>query len=570
MQRILRINTATREIVDTPVAGDQLLLGGRAMTSGFLLREVPAACHPLGPFNKIIFAVGPLAGTLVSSANRLSVGAKSPLTGGIKESNAGGMLAYKLGRLGLRAVILEGRPAEGDAWQILHIDARGVRLTHAPPELAGVGVYEKSRVLFAKYGARAGLALIGPAGEQRLLCAGVTCTDPEGIPSRYSGRGGLGAVLASKGIMAVVVDDSAAPKEKMADQAAFAAGLRQVAALIAATPQTSEVYRKFGTSAMLSTTNALGALPVRNFSRGTFEKAGSIDGSALYNAIIERGGEGNPSHGCMRGCLIKCSNIFPGKDGKAVVSPLEYESIGLLGSNCGIGDLDAIARLNHACNDMGVDTIDTGAAIAVAMEAGLAPFGDAEFAEKAVKGIISGEILSRVIGSGAEMTGKILGQYRVPTAKGQSMAAYDPRSVKGTGVTYATSAMGADHTAGNTTRLQVKQTEKQGQVGNAKKAQAGIMLLDSLGLCIMLGAAVKDMSLIIGLVNARFGTSFTLAEAETLAARALDDERSFNRKAGLGPPSDRVAEFFYLEKNPDSGGIYDFTPEDFLELTGGR
>ena len=570
MQKTIRIHTGTREITETSIPQAELLLGGRAMTSQFLLREVPPACHPLGPFNKVIFAGGPLAGTLVSCANRLSVGAKSPLTGGCKESNAGGMLAYKLGRLGIRALILDGKPEKVGEWCLVHVDAKGAKLLPVPVGLPGAGVYEKSRILFAQYGAKTAQALIGPAGEQGLPCSGIATTDPEGIPGRYCGRGGLGAVLASKGIMAVVVDDSAAPKEELGDAATFTARLREVARLINTTPQTSEVFRKYGTAAMLGITNELGALPVRNFSRGAFEQADAIDGLALYNTIVERGGEGDPSHACMRACLIKCSNVFADKDGKTIVSPLEYENLGLLGSNCGIADLDAIARINYACNDMGVDTIDIGAAIAVAMEAGLAPFGDIAFAERAVAGIAKGEILSKVIGSGAEMTGKILGQYRVPTAKGQAVAAYDPRSIKGTGVTYATSPMGADHTAGNTPRLQVKHHEKEGQVGHSKNAQHGVALLDALGLCMMLGAAVKDISLIVDLVNARFGTAFSVDEAKAVAAKTMDDEWAFNRQAGLGPAADRVAEFFYLEKNPDSNAVFDFTPEDFLEITGGK
>jgi aldehyde:ferredoxin oxidoreductase len=372
--------------------------------------------------------------------------------------------------------------------------------------------------------------------------------------------------MGSKGLLAIVVDVSAAPKEKMADSAVFRDALKEVARLVNTTPQTAEIFRKYGTNAMMMTTNAIGGLPVRNFSRGVFERAEAIDGNALYKIITERGGEGNPSHSCMPGCLIRCSNVFPDKDGKALVSPLEYENAGLLGSNCGIGDLDSIAGLNYACNDMGLDTIDTGAAIGVAMEAGLAPFGDAEFALRAITGVAKGEMLSKVIGSGAEITGRVLGQWRTPTAKGQALAAYDPRAIKGTGVTYATSAMGGDHTAGNTARLQVKQHEKEGQVAHSKNAQAGAMLFDALGLCVMLAAAVRDPALVVALVNARFGTRFTVEEARALAAETFRHEREFNRRAGIGPEADRIAEFFYEEQNPDSGAVFDFTPEDFAEL----
>lgn len=569
MQRILRIDMTTQQITEQPVAPEDLLLGGRALTSRFIDREVPPTCHPLGKKNKLVFAAGPLAGTLVSSANRLSVGGKSPLTGGIKESNAGGMVAYRFSRLNIRALILEGKPKAGSGWQLIHLHAGGAALVPAPEGFAGKGVYEKAKMLLARYGEKAAFALVGPAAEQMLSGAGIACTDPEGVPARYSGRGGLGTVLASKGILGLIIDDSGAPREAFTDAAAFTAGLKEIANLINTTPQTAEVFRTYGTAAMMATTNTLGALPTNNFSRGVFDGASAIGGNALHDTIIARGGEGDPSHACMRGCLIRCSNVYPDKQGKALVSPLEYENLGMLGSNCGIGDLDAIARINHACNDMGVDTIDMGAAIALAMEAGLAPFGDAAFAENAVKGLATGEILSKLIGSGAEITGKVLGLYRVPTAKGQAMAAYDPRGIKGTGVTYATSPMGADHTAGNTPRAQIRHNGKEGQVKLSKNAQAGAVLYDALGLCVMLAGAIKDPALFIGLVNARFGTAFTLDDAKAIAAQTLETERAFNRKAGLGPGSDMVAEFFYEETNPDSQSVFDFSPEDLAEITGG-
>ena len=565
MPNILRISLASKSSTLQALTGPDILLGGRALTARFLRDEVPATCNPLGRHNKLIFAGGALAGTLVSSVSRLSIGAKSPLTGGSKESNAGGVVAYKLGRMGIRAVIFEDRLPKEDGWIIVKIDTKGVSFEPAA-DMMGMGVYEKARLLAKRYGNNVGLALIGPAGEQCLVCAGIACTDPEGAPTRYSGRGGLGAVLASKGILGVVIDDSQAPREDLADSAAFMEHLKRVADLVNTTPLTCDVFRKYGTAAMMDITNNIGALPVRNFSRGSFELVHNIDGTALHAAIAARGGEGNVSHACMRGCLIQCSNIYPDAHGRALVTPLEYETLGMLGANCGIGDLDAIARLNYQCNDMGVDTIDIGAAIAVAMEAGLAPFGDTEFAQKVITGIAEGAVLSRLIGSGAEITGKVLGVYRVPTVKGQALAAYDPRAIKGTGVTYVTSPQGADHTAGNTPRLQIKQHEKEGQVAHSRNAQQGVALLDALGICMMLGGAVKDMNLIISLINARFGTSFTLDEASMLALSTLAAEREFNVQAGITQAHNRAPEFFYEEMNPDSKSIFDFTEEELAAL----
>jgi len=563
--RILRISLASKTSVLHDLQGSNILLGGRALTARIVRDEVPGPCDPLGRHNKIIFSGGPLAGTLVSSASRLSIGAKSPLTGTSKESNAGGVVAYKLGRLGLRAVIFEDRLPDEDGWTIVKIDAKGVSF-ESGADLAGLGAYEKARRLSGRYGKEAGFALIGPAGEQRLVCAGVACTDMEGSPGRYSGRGGLGAVLASKGILAVVVDDGEAPKEEFADRAAFTGLQKQLAELINTNPGTCEVMRLYGTASMMDLTSSLGALPVRNFSRGVFESVDKINARTLHQTIEARGGEGRVSHACMRGCLVQCSNVYPDADGRTLVSPIEYENLALLGSNCGIGDLDAIARLNYLCNDMGVDTIDIGAAIAVAMEAGLAPFGDVKFAKDAIAGIAQGAVLSRLIGSGAAITGKVLGAHRVPVVKGQSMAAYDPRAIKGIGVTYATSPQGADHTAGNTARMPAKHHEKEGQADNSRAMQHFIALVDSLGICVMVSGAIKDMNMILSLINARFGTSFTLDEAKTLAAATLAAEREFNAKAGITAAHDRLPEFFYEEMNPDSRSVFDLTDEE-LEKT---
>ncbi len=566
MADIVRINMRTRAISRTPLRDEDGILGGRRLTGKIVAEEVPPACHPLGRHNKLVMACGPLGGTLVSSVNRLSCGAKSPLTGGIKESNAGGVCAYMMGRLGIRAVIIEDTPEKRGIWRILHISARGIELVPAD-DLAGLGVFEKSRRLFERYGKVVGLTLIGPVGERLLPSAGITNTDPDGMPSRYNGRGGLGAVMASKGILGVVYDVQSAPKEEYADKKAFLTLSREVARLITTTPQTAEVFRKYGTSAMMTTTNTLGALPTRNFSRGSFEGFEKINAETMHDVIVARGGVGTPSHACMTGCLICCSNIYPSEDGKAVLcSPMEYETMGLMGPNLEIADLDAIARINNTCNDLGIDTIELGAALGVAMEAGMLPFGDVGAVEKTLQEIAAGTPFGRVLACGAGVTGTVFGCLRVPTVKNQAMPAYDPRAIKGLGVTYATSPQGADHTAGNTARAPVKHHLKDGQAACSKGAQEGFMLMDSLGLCLMLGAAVKDLNLILDLVAARCGIRPTLEELKAEARNTLLLERDFNLRAGIGPEQDRLPEFFMEEINPSTQSVFDVSAEEMREV----
>ena len=561
MPAIIRINLETGSVSRREQEKDDLLLGGRRLTGSILAAEVPPECEPLSGRNKLVLACGPLAGTLVSSANRLSIGAKSPLTGGIKESNAGGMTGYLMGRLGIRAVVLEGRPG-APHWTLIRISADGVELLPGDPYV-GLGLFEKARQLFERFGPKVGMTLIGRAGERLQFSAGITNTDPDGEPSRYNGRGGLGAVMGSKGVQGIVYDASAAPKETFVDRAAFMEANREVARRINANPQTSQVYRQYGTAAMMDATSAMGALPTRNFSTGFFEGYEKINAEAMHRTILERGGEGATSHACMVGCLVKCSNIFPDRDGKKVCSPIEYENLGLLGSNLGIDDLDTIALLNRMCNDFGYDTIETGAAIGVAMNAGLAAFGDREAALRLMREVGEGTPLGRVLGSGAGITGKVFGCLRVPVAKNQAMPAYDPRAIKGVGVTYAVSPQGADHTSGNTVKSPVKQHLKDGQETVSRNAQVGFTVMDNLGLCILASGGIGDLGVVADLLKARWGVETTPEWLRREAWETVLLERGFNRRAGLTPAHDRLPEFFEEEINPANGQVFD-VPEDTL------
>lgn len=560
LDRIVRVNMSSLEVTMEKLPEGYRNLSGRGLTSRVVVDEVNPEADPLGPQNKLVLACGLLAGTGVSSSGRLSVGAKSPLTGGIKESNAGGIAAYKMARLGIRAIIVEGMSKTGQH-HVLVLDKNSGSLKPGG-DLSMLGVYDKAQRIYDQYGSKVGAVIIGPAGERRQVTAGITNNDPSGHPGRYCGRGGLGAVMGSKGLLAVILNDAGASPIGPVRREQFMSRAKQIARWIKETPQTAEVFPKYGTAAMLDITDAIGGLPTRNFSTGTFEGAEKINGYALYNTIVSRGGQGTPTHSCMPGCHIKCSNIFPGRDGNAMVSPLEYETIGMVGANCGIDDLDVIARMNYICNDYGVDTIEVGCALAVAMEAGLMPFGDSGAALAAVEEMAKDTFLGKIMASGVVTAGRVLGVSRVPAVKGQGMPAYDPRAIKGTGVTYATSPMGADHTAGNTVRLNIRHSQREGQVRASQDAQLGSALMDCLGLCVMLGTALKDRELLAELVSSRFGRDVTLEILLDMARETLRIERAFNRGAGLTAAHDRLPEFFYHETNPVSGSVFDINRED--------
>lgn len=563
--KILRIYTSQKTISEEPVPTNLLLFGGRSFTSHWISSHVEPGSAPLGRRNQLVIAPGLLAGTPASSVHRLSVGGKSPLTNGIKESNAGGNVAYKLARLGIKAIILEDVPKENE-WTILRISPEGATFEPATG-LLGKGTEESAVAIHARYGKGVAFMVIGPAGEKQLNTAAILNSDREGFPARICGRGGMGAVMASKGIKAIVIDDddSETKAVSLADERRFRESSRDYHKYLKETPQTSEIYTKFGTAAMVDVTNELGGLPTRNFSCGRFDGADKINGRTIYQTILERGGD--PSHACMPGCLIRSSNIYVDKSGRQIVRSLEYETLAMFGPNCGIDDLDELAQINRLCNDIGVDSIDTGGAIGIAMEAGLISFGDIEGVRRLLDEIRQNTLLGRVLGQGGAITGKVLGVRRIPAVKGQIMAAYEPRAIKGHGVTFATSTMGADHTAGFTIREGLHSHKKGGQVEASARMQVNSMIYDSLGLCLFAHAAIRDHhDLLAELVNGRWGSDLTSSDLRTMAIKILEEEREFNRGAGLGTSSDRLPEIFYEEANPSSGTVFDIPPCELDEI----
>lgn len=559
MAKLIRVNMKTQEITERPLPESYIGLGGRGLTSKIIFDEVSPDCDPLGPLNKLIMAPGILGGTSLSSSGRLSVGAKSPLTGGIKESNAGGNAAAKLARLDIAAIIVEQSADNGNIF-VLVIANEEIKLVQAN-DLKGLGNYELVKKLRGQYGDKTGIISIGTAGELGLAAAGVAVTDMEGEPSRFSGRGGLGAVMGSKGLKAVIINDEGRSKLQLEDEEKFTELAREIHNELKENA-TIQGYGKYGTAGLLDLVNELGALPTKNFSQGRFDGAAKINGEALYQTITQRGGKGKPTHACMPGCLIKCSNVYPDENGEVVVAPVEYETIGLLGSNCEIDDLDAIARLNYLCNDQGIDTIEIGAALGVAMEAGVIPFGDAEKAEKAVAEISQGTVLGRLLGNGAALTGRILGISRVPAVKGQAMPSYDPRGVKGNGVTYVTSPMGADHTAGNNVRGK-NQHLAEGQIENSFNAQVLMAAYDSLGLCIFLGAVLNQkLDYVRQLVAAKIGSELPGDYMTRLGKSVLQVELGFNAKAGFTSAQDRLPSYMSSERLSPNNLVFDVPYEE--------
>jgi len=562
MTNLLRINLNNRESSLEEAASDYSKLGGRALSSQLICNEVAPSTDPLGPENKLVFAAGILAGTAFPNSGRLSTGAKSPLTGGIKEANSGGSAAQGLARLGIQALILEGRASD---LTVLKIDSKGVSFLPAD-SLKGSGNYQIVEGLKSEHGDKVSIISIGPAGEMQLRAAGVSVTSPD-FHIRMAARGGMGAVMGSKNVKAVVIDGQGGAPVEIKDKEKFKTAALRFAKGVTAYPMI-DALKRLGTPVLVNMVNALGALPTRNYSVGQFDGAQRISGEHIAELLATRP-NGVAVHNCMNGCIIGCSNVFTDEKGETIVSGLEYETIVMTGSNCMIDDIDTIARINRACNDLGVDTMDVGAAISLTMEAGLISVGDGKRALSLINEIGEGTENGLMIGNGCQLTGEKLGSKRIPCVKGQSLAAYDPRGLKGTGTTYATSPMGADHTCGNAIPNPLTNYDPASPKGQAEMSaflQIYHAATDSLGLCLFACLPALDFPdlqghMVMG-VSAMQGQTLDKHYLMQLGIKTLKAEKEFNTKAGFTKEDDRLPVFFTKEPLLPSGNVYDVAIED--------
>jgi aldehyde:ferredoxin oxidoreductase len=563
---------------------------GRAFTSTILSEEVDPTCHPLREKNRIVVSPGLLAGTLAPSSGRLSVGAKSPLTGGIKEANAGGLTGTRLGSIGVRGIIIEEAPPDSKNWYSIVVGKDKCEIVKTN-NYAGIGLYELIGKVWKDYPTKPGVIGTGIAGQRLLKCAGVFGNNIENSdPGRYAGRGGLGAVFGSKRIVAIISDGTGGGRPDAKDQEKFDEARKVFVKSLNAHAVTGKLkdnkgepyggLKNYGTNILQNILSEAGGLPTRGFSSGRFDKAAKISGEAVHDLVDKTKkkfgdkAEGKYAHSCHPGCVMACSNVVPYEDtGKHHVSPLEYESAWSLGANLDIGVLHDVAELNRLCNDLGLDTIEAGNTIAMFMEAGIIPYGDGpkaiELLKKAYDEI---SVDGRLVCSGAQTAGVTLGVTRIPVVKGQALPAYDPRPIKGIGVTYATSTMGADHTAGYTIAAEIlgikgKVTDprdlKKGEL--SQTFQATTAYIDSTGYCLFIAFCVLDdddgFNAMKDTVDSFLGKDIDIT---SYGKDILRKEREFNRKVGFTKMDDRLPEFFRTESLPPHNVVFD-VPDDELD-----
>ena len=553
-EQMIRVDmsTQTATVEDFPERWN--LLGGRSLSARILNEECDPTCEPLGPDNVLVLAPGVLSGTAAPTSGRLSVGAKSPLTGGIKEANAGGNPAQDLMKLGYRVVVVSGQPADPDKRYALDVSADGVSVKEVP-DCAGLWNYALIEHLAKTYTPSASFISIGPAGEQRMSGASVACTDADEVrrPARHAARGGLGAVMGSKGLKYVAVDAGKLRVRTALDKKVFTGLCKGTSKEYLAGPQ----MLKHGTSTSVGMANTMFTFPYKNRIEGQSPDAEALDGNRIVESFEERGGG---MHNCMTGCIISCSNIVHDADGNYKTSALEFETLTLLGANCAIDSWEKVAELDRLCDEIGLDTIETGAAIAIYMESGGLEWGDASGAMGLLREIAEGTELGKMIGNGAVSTGKARKIDRIPVVKGQAIPAWDPRPLHTTGVTYCTSAMGADHTAG----MVVNPGAPYDVMPRLSQEQQLIMAaVDASGFCMFLMPTLETLR---EFYSAFFGREFSRDEFLDLAWQCLTDEWAFNRRAGFGEEADVMADCMTTDGVGPNKVVFD-VPKEIIQQT---
>ena len=555
IDRIIRVDMTTGDVTDERAPEAYARLGGRALTSRMLLEETDARIHPLSEAAKLFIAPGLLAGTAVTTSGRTSFGFKSPLTGGTKEANVGGQLGHRLARLGIKAIVVSGASPNG--WRRLDIDGKGVRLSSAD-DLAGRSNYDLHRELVGEALRTRAAATIGPAGEHRMSSASVAVTDPEGRPTRHAARGGPGAVMGAKGLKAIVVDDAEGVRTVPGENAKeFKGEVVKFSKMVLDDPRVHNTSR-YGTAGVIKFVNRENVLsmPTRNHRKGSWEEAHSISGQVIEELGKERGGKMLP---CMAGCIIKCAILYNDEHGEHVTTALEFETIALLGSNLEIGPADAVAELDRLCDDIGLDTIEVGNAIGVAMEAGVLEWGDWDGTKRLLDvDIREGTALGRIIGGGTAHVAATYAIDRVPVVKGQGLPAWEPRTLKGMGITYCSSPQGADHTAGMVT---ARGATPDTLVKQSRQEQLTMMAVDSVGVCQFTNALPGDMA---AFISERFGEPVSEDELLEASRAAIETEREFNRRAGFDREDDRLPQWLRDEPLPLPDGPSAFDIEDAL------
>lgn len=558
--KTLRVNTYDRMVQYEEMKLDYKGFGNRGLVARVALDEIPPACDPLGPENKLILAQSLMAGTVLTTSGRMSVGGKSPLTGGIKESNVGGMVGKNLIAHGIRLLIVEGSPNNGELFVLL-VPSEGTARLIERKDLSGMGNYALVDRLRKDYGEKSEMLVCGPAGEKLYRNACILSTDfSTGEPCRAAGRGGLGAVMRAKGLKAIVVEKASKPYIPVAAKPADSKAASTQFHRFVATNGAVQARAKYGTFGSVRKNEETGILPVKNFRSMHFSSISDVDAQAIVDHLDKNGGKYGLA--CQAGCIIKCSNYYVDAHGHHTASSFNYETLALCGTNCMIESLDDIAEIKQICDDFGIDTIEMGAALGLLMEAGIIPWGDGQNAIHTVKEIASGGEFSEEMGMGLESFGRFLGVNRIPAVRGQAFPGYDVRAYKGMGLSFLAGTMGADHTVGS------GGPDTDGSyVQNSVSMMKIVAAFDNITCLFLLQPMLMDkgiMSKFFEMLSAFFDETWDMDKLLKLGADTLAMEYRFNEAAGIGAA--HMPDMFTGEKSEITGGVYDIDPVEVSKI----
>ncbi|MEM3462414.1 MAG: aldehyde ferredoxin oxidoreductase family protein, partial [Candidatus Bathyarchaeia archaeon] len=485
MGRILRVDLSSGSIeveeLDWEIAAKYV--GGRGYAAKLLYDGLPKGVDPLSPENILVFATGPVTGLPAPTSGRFSISAKSPLTGTIMDSNCGGYIGVELKRAGFDVIIVEGASPSP---VYLLIRNEGAELKPAE-HLWGKLVDEVQGMIRREVGDdRVKVASIGPAGENRVRIASIMADI-----HRAAGRGGLGAVMGSKGLKAIAaIGDK---RIEPANERAFLKEVKMVNEVLSRNPLTGDTLGRYGTASLVHIINRAGILPTKNFQLGTFEDAEAVSGEAIAKSILVK------KKGCFA-CPIMCGRVtkIKGPSGEIMSEGPEYETVWSLGPNCGISDIGRIAMINHLCNLYGLDTISFGNTVGFLMEArekGLLEvekpdlrWGNHEAVEEMVRLTAERRGVGELASEGVRrISERIGGKEFAMHVKGMELPAYDPRGAKGQGLAYATSNRGGCHLRAYMIESEILSLPRyldplkgEGKAGLVKRMQDVFAVLDSM------------------------------------------------------------------------------------------
>jgi len=430
--------------------------------------------------------------------------------------------------------------------------------------LNNYALVEKLRAAFGK---GVGVISIGNAGERGYRNSSVQVTDATtGHPSRAAARGGMGAVMGAKKIKAIVIEPAATRQSfPYVDKARFDAANKKLIDATLAEGSFARGFTNIGTINTVEMTGYTGMLPVRNFGGQYFgaDRIQKINGTAFLAKLKETGAKnGLP---CQPGCIVRCSNVYNNSKGQYVTGGFEYETVALLGPNCDIDDMDWIAEADRLCDDLGADTIEVGATIGVCMDAGKIAWGDKKAAMGLLKEMVEGTEFGNLMGQGTLAVGKKLKAKRIPVVKGQAISGYEPRNAQALGVTFATSPMGADHTAGTAMMPFADMMGKPMRSGMSGRMQMGQAFTDSLMCNFAFGMTNSDPTILPDLLNGAIGGDWNADKIAQMGRDILNLELDYNKAAGFTKKDNRLPEFFFTDVSEATGAIYDLTPDDLID-----